>query len=363
VQPDTHVNVSRDVLEIIGAGPSGLAAAIVAARAGRRVVVYERQHTVGARFKGDFQGLENWTATTDVLDEFRALGIEPTFEANPVFEQTCYGPDAREYRFESKRPFYYLVRRGDVDGTLDRALLAQALALGVEIRFGETVRPPPPSAVNAQGPRTTNILVTGILFETDLSDRSIAVLGGACAPGGYAYLLVNRGRATMACCIFGDFRRAKTYFARTEQFFRDRVTFTATDVRPFGGFGAAFLTPRSELESTRVGEASGVQDALWGFGIRTAVRSGALAARRDAMTADAYAREWNELLGTHVKTGIVNRFLLDRSREIAYRWLLRQLRRSDEPWRVLHDVYAPAAWKRALFPIADHVRRRATGSG
>ena len=46
------------ILRIVGAGPAGLTAAIVAARAGRRVIVSERSSKVAHRFYGDFQGLE-----------------------------------------------------------------------------------------------------------------------------------------------------------------------------------------------------------------------------------------------------------------------------------------------------------------
>lgn len=45
-------------IQIAGAGPAGLAAAITLARAGRQVVVHELQSDVGHRFKRDFQGLE-----------------------------------------------------------------------------------------------------------------------------------------------------------------------------------------------------------------------------------------------------------------------------------------------------------------
>src|SRR5690349_3445674 len=41
------------VIRIAGAGPSGLAAAIVLARAGRKVEVHEAKRDVGVRFIGD----------------------------------------------------------------------------------------------------------------------------------------------------------------------------------------------------------------------------------------------------------------------------------------------------------------------
>ena len=70
-------------IRIAGAGPSGLVAAITLARAGYDVDVFERRSACGARFGGDLQGLENWSSETDVLDEFRALGVVPDFHAAP----------------------------------------------------------------------------------------------------------------------------------------------------------------------------------------------------------------------------------------------------------------------------------------
>ncbi|MFU8830068.1 MAG: FAD-binding protein [Phycisphaerales bacterium] len=51
-------------IEIAGAGPAGLAAAITLARVGRVVIVHEAQAEVEYRFKRDLQGLENWTTRT-----------------------------------------------------------------------------------------------------------------------------------------------------------------------------------------------------------------------------------------------------------------------------------------------------------
>ena len=70
----------RNAITIVGAGPAGLACAIVLARAGRPVVVREWKDRVGHRFHDDFQGLENWSRGPDVLDELAAAGIAADFE-------------------------------------------------------------------------------------------------------------------------------------------------------------------------------------------------------------------------------------------------------------------------------------------
>jgi flavin-dependent dehydrogenase len=56
-----------DPINIRGAGPSGLTAAVLLARAGREVV-YERAPDVGCRRHGDLEAFENWTTPEDVWD-------------------------------------------------------------------------------------------------------------------------------------------------------------------------------------------------------------------------------------------------------------------------------------------------------
>lgn len=66
---------NRPAVGIVGAGPAGLACAIGLARAGYPVIVHEQHNAVGARFHGDFQGLENWSSDEDVLEEIARRGI------------------------------------------------------------------------------------------------------------------------------------------------------------------------------------------------------------------------------------------------------------------------------------------------
>lgn len=349
-------------LRIVGAGPAGLTAAILAARAGRKVILSERSHQVAHRFHGDYQGIENWTSEGDALEEMAALGIEPSFEIAPFHEQVCYGPDGREHLFRStSRPFYYLVRRGPDPGTLDHALAQQAVAAGAEIRFNETVRHPDQGDVVAWGPRRAGILAVGYLFATDLADGSFAVLDDRLAPKGYGYLLVHRGRATLAACLFSDFHREALYLERVLDFFQRRLGFTMREPRRFGGVGYTGVNPPvPDGHLFFAGEAAGIQDALWGFGIRYAVRSGSLAAAFSASgDRREYIRRWEERIGRPLRASVVNRFVFQAAGAFGYRMLLRWIAAGRNPGDRLRRLYSPAWWKSAAFPLIYRASHRA----
>jgi flavin-dependent dehydrogenase len=344
---------AQSLIEIVGAGPAGLAAAITAARGGARVVVHERAARVGSRFHGDFQGLENWTTEGDVLEELVALGLRADFAPAPFRHQVCYDPAGGEHHVRALEPFYYLLRRGPDPGTLDHALWRQAEEAGVNVRFGSAVRQLPRGGIFAAGPRRGDVVAAGWLFESDLPDGAWTVLGETVAPGGYAYLLVHGGRATLSACLFHRLREARAGLARARAFLERRLGLVLRDPRPFGGIGNTGL-PRTAIagDTLLAGEAAGFQDPLWGFGIRHAILSGHLAAR--ALLAGRpreYDRMWRRRLAGTIRASMVNRWFYGRLGDRGYHLLLRALGGAADPRAWLRRRYAYSPRKRLLFPL------------
>ena len=123
--PSNDLKSRSDPITIVGAGPAGLACAIILARAGRKVIVREWHKTVGSRFHGDYQGLENWSGKRDVLEELNEAGIETSFNAHPVCDGTAYDYRGEAYPITGDRTLYYLVQRGGQEGSLEQGLLEQ----------------------------------------------------------------------------------------------------------------------------------------------------------------------------------------------------------------------------------------------
>lgn len=348
-------------ITVVGAGPAGLACAIALARSGRKAVVREWRGTVGARFHGDFQGLENWSLETDVIDDLAAQGIEATFDHHPVFSGTAFDAWGERYEVRSERPLYYLVRRGSEPGALDQGLLDQARGLGVDVRLNDRVEAVHGPAVLAGGPRVADAIAVGYVFTTDMPDGNWISFDNRLAPLGYSYLLVHGGRGTVASCMFTGFKQEAEYVARTVEAFRERVGLKMRNPRPFGGY-ANFRLSRTAVQGGHpvAGEQAGFQDALAGFGMRYALRSGLLAARSVVEGLDYRALWRNELL-PFLRTSLTNRFLFSVTGEWGWRWMLAQRLSVADTRNALQRLYRPSWWKTALFPLGywhDRARLR-----
>ena len=195
------------------------------------------------------------------------------------------------------------------------------------------------------------------MFETDSPDGYWAVFDNTLAPLGYAYLLIHNGRGTLASCMFTGFKRQAEHVARTVAFFRDKTGLEMREARPFGGF-ANFRLPRTAVQGGHpvVGEQAGFQDALAGFGMRYALRSGILAARSLIEDVD-YTRLWRKELQPQLRIGVSNRFIFNALGDRGWRWMLRGLSRSDPAAKLLR-LYQPSPLTRLVYPLAAwHYRR------
>ncbi len=334
----------ENTVEIVGAGPAGLSAALAAHAHGAVVTVFEKRLDVGARFHGDFQGLENWSSETDVLTELEQFGINTDFEYTPVYESICFDPDATPYEIHSSKPIFYLVHRGSGAGTLDQALKKQALDAGITIRFGHRQRHLSDGGVVAEGPHRANMIAAGYVFDTDMADGCYVVVDNRLAPAGYSYLLVSKGRGTVAACFTKHFHNERQFLDDTVSFFQRKLGLCWHSAKRFGGSGNYHLV-QGAVTGNRLyaGESAGFQDALFGFGLRYALISGHLAGRANGSTS-AYEQEWRSRLSGLNAASIFNRWVYERLGNRGLKFVLKHVVAKRDPRQLLHRIYEPALW-------------------
>tara|TARA_R110002049_G_scaffold292078_1_gene476283 strand:+ start:33 stop:1013 length:981 start_codon:yes stop_codon:yes gene_type:complete len=246
-------------IEIVGAGPAGLVCAIVLAKANRRVVVREWHEDVGHRFRDHFQRLENWTADGNVPDELAEAGVAADFDHFGVTDGVVFDSRATAHRVHGSQPLFYLLRRGNATGTLDRALLDRARAAGVEVRFNDRVKRTAGNMILAGRPRRADIIAVGYVFDTTMADGAWLAFGAEIASKGYAYLLVHQGRGAVASYMFSGFHDQAEYLAATVSYFERHAGLQMQRPRGFGGFGNVRL-PRTAMQGRNpvIGEHAGL---------------------------------------------------------------------------------------------------------
>jgi flavin-dependent dehydrogenase len=321
--------MSDETVHIAGAGPAGLTAAIVLARHGRKVRVYEKHPDVGHRFHGDFEGLENWTSKEGVTEFLTDVGIETNFAFVPYYGVRVYVADANPVEMKSSAPIFYLVERGAGAAAFDSGLKEQALAAGVEILFNRKRKCHDGGIIVATGPRYANMVAFGITFRTRMDNQAVFVLNEELAPGGYAYLLSFDGRGTLAAVLFRDFRKGNGCFNSTLSFFRNVMEADISAPRRFNGYGNFFVPgTRGDRNGISVGESAGFQDYLLGFGMRYAIQSGYFAAKR-LLEGAGFDRPWKREMKFRLETSLINRFIFENCGSMGHRYFIRRASRND----------------------------------
>jgi flavin-dependent dehydrogenase len=266
-------------IRIAGGGISGLATAVLLARDGFAVEVWDRHLGGGGRFAGGWQVLENGTSTTDALEELREMGLRPDIPVIPAVKALFLDGFGRRYEITSATPFAYFVRRGGGEESLDAWLRRLAASTGVVLHEG--LPAPAETDVVATGPRQADGVAREVVFGSDLPDTVAVIFDPKTAPTGYAYLFCIAGHATFGVAQVRGVERLRDAQREAWRRFREALGDFAVRGEHEGGQFMNFCLPRhlrGRDGRWYVGETAGVQDFLYGLGNRLALRSAALVA-------------------------------------------------------------------------------------
>jgi flavin-dependent dehydrogenase len=340
-------------IKILGGGPAGLSAAITLAHAGYPVDVYERRKDAGARFFGDLQGLQNYSEKTDVLESLKAIHIDPSFYHKALPPLQAADGNGKKFDFKFSRPLCYLVKRGIMSDSLDQSLKRQALEMGVNIHFNQKADPLDMNII-ATGTMTKKIFAVdkGIRFETSMPDMALAIVDDEAAIKGYSYLLVVDGYGTICTVLFDHFESVEACYQKTLQIIERSVDLDIRNPIKVGGIGsfsnAGIFESNNQLFA---GEAAGLQDLLWGFGIHSAIYSGHLAARSYAEGFN-YSERAASYFTHRLKASVVIRFLYEKIGSFGYGRLLKYTSGKGDPIDFLYNAHRFTAIHKLIFPFA-----------
>ena len=327
---------------IAGAGLAGLVAAIRLAQSDWPAELFDAAPDSGWERRGAWDAIENWSTAWDFPAQLDHWNISRAFECRPVHYFEVFDPRGECHPVTSSRPIFYLVKRGCQPGALEHSLKQQALASGVTFHYNQRKTPQEVDvwAVGAQ--HRGQFLGAGLRFRTSHPDTVRLLISTGHAPRAYAYLFIVDGTGTLSVTLTRDFANARVYLQRSLEFFRQISPLDMQDVRLTAGFGGRRSKFRQKASVPLcVGEAAGLQDYLWGFGIRYALHSGFLAAQAIANGAD-YDQQMRRQIFPQVYASQLKRAFYNRTGDRGYRWLIGVFSKSPRLLDLLGGRYRPS---------------------
>ena len=345
-------------VKIMGAGLSGLAAATVLAKAGVEVHVHDVREDSGKRFDGDFQALENWSMDVDFFDQLKSWGFDPSeFKATEFTEVDLIHPDDEISKTYSPKVAYRIVERGTSEHTIDQGFKRMAIAAGANLHYKSRVKEEDCQII-ACGPKGTSAVAYGEIFKTKHPNHIAFQLNDKLAPGAYSYLIIIDGIGLICTCLWRKQKGTDRFLNETIAWYQKH--YPNIDMEPIkrvGGKGDFTINKRYfQDERYYVGESGGLQDFMWGFGMRMAVWSGYLAAQ-DILGNCNYEKEVRKQLMPYVRTSVANRFLMNRVGDRTFKfmcksWMKDQAKRNDGlVW--IGKLFRPTIFKSLLYKIIN----------
>lgn len=280
---------NRGKIGILGAGVSGLSAAIILAKKGCQVNVFERRSRVGSFFKKDVHSLRNYSYGYDVIKKYNELGLKLP-RVYPISKEFRFSPSLKSIEiYSNNKPLFYNILRGYSDKeSLDNSLLRQAEELGVKVHYNQNIDPSDSKIdIVATGAFSKKGTVYGShLKGIDVEENSLYIfLTNYNSHYGYVYLVPFYGKEASLAIVSPQGEDISILKNRLEDLkennsFIRKAICNAGLVNSFSGF-ASFDVPETATKDGKlyIGEAAGFLDSTTGFGLHYAILSGSLAAK------------------------------------------------------------------------------------
>ena len=178
------------------------------------------------------------------------------------------------------------------------------------------------------------------------------------APGAYSYLIIIDGVGLICTCLWRKQKKSERFLNETIAWYENHYpNLNRKPIKRVGGKGD-FTINRNYKQDGRyyVGESGGLQDFMWGFGMRMAIWSGVLAAK-DILGECDYEQEVRTQLMPYVRTSVANRWLMNRVGDGMFKrmcraWMKDQKKRGDGLFWI-GKLFKPTFAKNMLYRIVS----------
>lgn len=306
-------------ISILGAGISGLTAAICLASSGRRIVIYEKEENVGLNNINIIQAYKNYDHdSVDALNLFQGIGLEIK-PYHKIYKVVKYNRENTKREVKNDTPIYYLFLRGlgkKEEFSLEWQLKAQAEKLGVMFRSSETIKD---ADIIATGTTEPNIFSYGGIFkDVNIEDAIYILYDFKYAPKGYVYILPykdNRAFIANVCFDNNKIDQLKLLYdklLKENKVINDLIKDSELLELKYGIGGYHQNLLNNEVKNQYfIGEAGGFIDPARGFGLRYAFLSGYLVAKAITENLD-FKKLWQKRFGNELINGYKRRKIFNK---------------------------------------------------
>jgi flavin-dependent dehydrogenase len=307
------------MIDILGAGPSGLCAAINLCRNGENVTVHEKRSGAGRRFAPNLQGLRYLYMPPEEFMQKMGLKAKVKFH---YFPKAVICTRKRKVELDCSKgslmPFVLRGAGGELGKeSLDAALFAEAEDSGVLFEFNSRMKESEARIIASGSRGVPDQAAVGSVFENSDFPRNaqLVMFDDQFSPRGwYSYILpIGKDEVEFVTCVSKPYIPLLSRLHQKAMKERKEIAEVVGGRRKVASFGgsASVGIPKNAFVGGKyfVGEAAGFQDPYMGFGIAYALRSGHLAAESILHGTD-YDTAWKREFGYYLRKDAAYRFAM-----------------------------------------------------